>query len=288
MSQMFRFVVAAFFCAVSASPASAALMTFDLTTTGGTFAGTGSVSVNDTSGSGVDDPDFVAFSFTVTSQINAQAPLPFTFIKSMVSGIDWSVTGGLLSFDLDINTQNLQGGFLSFDLAFDTLVPISNDVACGSHPSSAFPELGASSALFCTLLFFHASTDHPTFSSATLVATPAAMPEPAPAALLVFGVAALGFARPPKKSVLRISKSELLNNRARCAACESASDDLVTSPNPFTPPSIQYATRACRRLRSPPSTRPRNPPRFCRRPRRPPSICDRALRGLRAPPRFAG
>jgi hypothetical protein len=189
MSRVQRLVFAALLLGFCAAPSTAAVVSYDLSVIAGGFEGTGSISLNDASGAGVADPDFVAFSFTVTSQISAGAPLPFTFTKSMVSSIDWLITGGALALDLDVNTQTV--GADQYDLSLDTL-PLVGVVSV----TCVLPVPLSGTAEFCS-----SSGPAGTFTAAVLLATPAAaaVSEPMTVALLGLALAGLAFARRRKQ-----------------------------------------------------------------------------------------
>ena len=179
MARVPRLCFTALLLSLSIAPASAALVTYKLSVTG---MGSGSISFNDTNGSGVADPDFVAFSFALTSQTNSVAPLPFTFTKSMVSNIDWSITGGALALDLDVNTQTV--GTNAYDLSFDTILPSATSVTCSLTVNSS------ASASACT----STPTSGTTGSQGVLLATLAIAAVPEPASLALLGLAFAGLA----------------------------------------------------------------------------------------------
>jgi hypothetical protein len=164
----------------------AALLDYALTVSG-FFSANGTIGFDDFTGSGPADPDFANFSLTLTSIGGSTTGLPFTFTKSMVTALDWSIdpTTFALQLDLDVATQTV--GAFQYDISLDSIPPSSPSVTCGGSTGI----FNGSTAGACVLF----PPGVATFASGDLTATRiASVPEPG--ILTLLGVALLGFAVP--------------------------------------------------------------------------------------------
>jgi hypothetical protein len=164
----------------------AALVEYSLTVSGN-FSATGTIEFDDLIGSGPADPDFADFSMTLTN-LAGTAGLPFTFMKSMVTAIDWAIDPitSALQMDLDVATQTV--GTSQYDISLDSIPPFNTSVTCG--PANL---LGPSAAA-CTTIDTRTALTTGSFT-ATRIAVPA------PGTLVLFVAVLLGF------TVLRSGRS---------------------------------------------------------------------------------